>query len=154
MLSLNGDGSRRYTVPYLRLYSPDLLIEQKRVITQKLIEITLRTFHLRPEERHSITVQFIPPPEVSEINSSQVSIPGDTGIVLEVIAHHLTDAKERAFREEAATLLPPLLRTKAGKISRLLGFKPDPRRQVALQFAELSPAISDPFTEDSERRAA
>ena len=141
-------------MPYLRLYSPDLLIEQKRAITQELIDITLRTFRLRPEERHSITVQFIPLPETSEIDKPQLSIPCDTDFVLEVIAHHLTDATERAFREEAATLLPPLLPTKAGRIARLLGFKPDPRRQVALQFAELSPAISDPFTEDSEPRAA
>jgi hypothetical protein len=141
-------------VPYLRLHSPDLLIEQKRAITQKLIEITLRTFHLRPEERHSITVQFIPPPEASEIDNPQLSIPRDADFFLEVIAHHLTDEKERAFREEAVTELPPMLPTKAGRIARLLGIKPDPRRQVALQFAELSPAVSDPFTEDSELRAA
>jgi hypothetical protein len=141
-------------VPYLRLYSPDLLIEQKRAITQKLIEITLRTFHLRPEERHSITVQFIPPPEASEIDSPQPLFPRGTDFVLEVIAHHLTDAKKRTFREEAATMFPSLLPTKAGRIARLLGIKPDPNRQVALQFGELSPAVSDPFTEDSELRAA
>jgi hypothetical protein len=141
-------------VPYLRLYSPGLLIEQKRALTQKLIEITLRTFHLRPEDRHSITVQFIEPPEASEIGGPQSLFPRVTNFVLEVIAHHLTDAKKRAFREEAVSLLPPLLPTKAGRIARLLGIKPDPRRQVALQFAELSPAISDPFSEEPERRAA
>jgi hypothetical protein len=141
-------------VPYLRLYSPDLLIEQKRAITQKLIDITLRTFRLSPEERHSITVQFIPPPETSESDSPQPSTPHGADVVLEVIAHHLTAAKERAFREEAATVLPHLLPAKTGRIARLLGFRADRRRQVALQFAELSPAISDPFTDDTELQAA
>jgi hypothetical protein len=34
-------------MPYLRLYSRDVSIEQKRVIAQKLIEVTLRTFARR-----------------------------------------------------------------------------------------------------------
>ena len=143
-------------MPYLRLYSRDVSVEQKRAIAQRLIEITLRTFHLRPEERHNITVQFIPPPELRRVDSSQPLIPRGADFILEVVAHHLTEAKKRAFGETVATMLPPLLPTKArNRLARLLGIKPDRGRQVALQFAELSPAISEPFVvADSERRAA
>ena len=45
-------------MPYLRVYSQAVPIEQKRVIAEKLIEITLRTFHLRAQERNRITIQF------------------------------------------------------------------------------------------------
>jgi hypothetical protein len=100
-------------------------------------------------------VQFIPPPEVSGIDSSQPLIPRGADFMLEVVAHHLTEAKKRAFGEAVATMLSPLLPTKAkSRLARLLGIKPDRDRQVALQFAELSPAISEPFVADSERRAA
>jgi hypothetical protein len=142
-------------MPYLRLYSSDVSIEQKRAIAQRLIEITIRAFNLRLEERHSVTVQFIQSPQRSGVDSFQPLIPRGADFVLEVIAHHLTDAKKQAFGEAAATMLPPLLPTKArSRLARLLGIKSDPDRQVALQFAELSPAISDPFVADSERRAA
>ena len=141
-------------MPYLRIYSPDMPIEQKRVIAQKLIEITQRAFQLLPEERHRITVQFIPPPRESDIDGFPPAVPRGNDFVLEVMAHHLTEAKKRAFGAEAATMLAPLLPTKArSRIARLLGIKLDPP-QVALQFDDLSPAISDPFVADPERRAA
>jgi hypothetical protein len=142
-------------MPYLRLYSRHVQIEQKSTIAQNLIEVTLRTFHLRPEDRNRITVQFIPPPQVSGVDGSQPAIPRGADFTLEVMAHHLTEAKKKAFAEEAATVLAHLLPTKAGsRIARLLGIKPEPPRQVALQFDELSPAISDPFVMDPEPRAA
>ncbi len=75
--------------------------------------------------------------------------------MLEVMAHHLTEAKERAFAEEAGAMLAQLLSTKASsRIARLLRIKADSTRQIALQFDELSRSISDPFVVDSERRAA
>jgi hypothetical protein len=142
-------------MPYLRLYSRDLPIEQKRVIAQKLIEITLRTFHLRTEERNRITIQFIPPPQVRGANRFHLPIPRSGDFMLEVIAHRLTEAKERAFGEEAAAMLAQFLPTKAsGRVARLLGIKADPPRQIAIQFAELNPAISDPLIVDPEGRAA
>lgn len=142
-------------MPYLRLYSREVPIENKRAIVQRLIEITLRTFYLRPEERHLITVQFIPPPQAGEIGNSHPLIPRGADFVLEVIAHHLTEAKKRAFGEEAQTLLTPMLPTKArSRIVHLLGIKSDLPRRVALEFSELSPAISDPFAVDPDRRAA
>ena len=140
-------------MPYLRLHSPDLPIERKRAITQKLIEITLRAFHLRPEERHSITVQFIPPTEETETDGHPSLFPRATDFVLEVIAHQLTDAKKRAFREDVVSMLPPLLQTKAVRIAGLLRMRLAPHRLIELQFAELSPAISDPFIGEFERAA-
>jgi len=143
-------------MPYLRLYSRNVPIEQKRVIGQKLMEITLHTFHLRPEERNRTTIQFIPPPQVSGADGSQLAIPRGADFMLEVMAHHMSDAKKRAFAEEAATMLAPLLPAKArSRIARLLGIKASPAPQIALQFDELSPAISDPVViDDTERLAA
>ena len=142
-------------MPYLRLYSRNVSIEPKRVIAQKLIETTLRTFHLRPEERTQVTIQFIPPRQVSGIDGSQPAIPRGADFMLEVMAHDLTEAKKRAFAEEAAAMLTQLLPTKTrSRIARLLGIKADHPRQIARKFDELSPAISDPFFLDPERRAA
>ena len=144
-------------MPYLRLYSRDrdLTVEQKRLVAQKLIEITLRTFHLRPEECNRITIQFIPPPQQSAVDGSQLAIPRGADFTLEVMAHHLTEAKKRAFAEEAAGMLPQVLPTRASsRVARLLGIKADPFRQIAFQFDELSPAISDPYLVDLEQRAA
>ncbi|MGO9518826.1 MAG: hypothetical protein ACLPND_17470 [Candidatus Korobacteraceae bacterium] len=143
-------------MPYLRLYSRNVPIEQKRVIGQKLIEITLHTFHLRPEERNRTTIQFIPPPQVSGAGGAELAIPRGADFMLEVMAHHITDAEKTAFAEEAATMLAPLLPAKArSPIARLLGIKASRAPQIALQFDELSPAISDPVVmDDTELRAA
>jgi hypothetical protein len=52
-------------------------------------------------------------------------------------------------------MLTPLVPVKLrGRIARRLGIKTDATRQIALQFNELSPAISDPFIVDSQQRAA
>lgn len=142
-------------MPYLRLYARDLSIEQKRVIAEKLIEITLRTFHLRADQRYQTTVQFITLPQVCGVDSLQPAIPRDADFELEVMAHNLTEEKKRAFAKEAAAMLTHLAPVKLRiKIARLLGIKADRPSQIALQFAELSSAISDPFVVDPERRAA
>ena len=142
-------------MPYLRLYSRDIPIEQKRAIAQKLIDITMRTLRLRPEERNRITVQFIPPSQMTGDDAYQPVIPSNADFMLEVMAHHLTEAKKKAFGDEVASKLTQFLPSKAkGGIARLLGIKADPARQVALQFDELSPAMSDPFVTEPERRAA
>src|SRR5208283_2130638 len=95
-----------------------------------------------------VTTQHLPPSRVG-------AIPRGADFALEVIAHHLTEAKRRAFAEEAAAMFAQLLPTKArGRIARLLGINADPARQIAFQFDELSPAISDPVIEDPELWAA
>ena len=142
-------------MPYLRLYSQDVPIEQKRVITQKLIEITLRTLQLRAEDRHRISIQFIPLAEVSVVDGYQPVIPRDAGLMLEVLGHDLTAGKKRMFSEEAAATIAPLVPPKPKNlVARVLGIRDSTPRQIALQFKELSPAISDPFVFEAEQEAA
>ena len=140
-------------MPYLRLYARDLPIEQKRAIAQKLIQITLRTFHLRPDQRYRTSIQFITRSQA--VNGPKPAIPRGADFTLEVMGHNLTEEKKRAFAEEAVAMLTPLVPVKLrGRIARRLGIKTDATRQIALQFNELSPAISDPFIVDSQQRAA
>ncbi len=142
-------------MPYLRVHSQPLPIEQKRVMAQKLIEITLRAFHLRPEERNQITIQFISQAPARDGGPFPRAVPKDAGFTLEVIGHDLTEEKKAAFTEEAAGIITHLMPLKpVGLIARLLGAKAETHRQIALQFHELSPAISDPFVVDPLRRAA
>lgn len=142
-------------MPYLRLYSQDVPLKRKRVLSQKLIEITLRTLHLRAEDRNRITVQFVPLAEVSVVDSFQPAIPRDADFMLEVIGHGLTEEKKRLFIEEAAGAIASLVPSKPRSlVARLLGIKANGSRQIALQFKELSPAISDRFVLDAEREAA
>ncbi len=142
-------------MPYLRLYSPDIPVAQKQVIAQTLIEITLRAFHLRAAERNRITIQFIALPEVHGIDDLYRAIPRHADFTLEVLGHDLTEGKKKAFAEGVAVMLAHLMPAKPkGRIARLLGIKADAPRQIALQFNELSPAISDPFVLDTERQVA
>lgn len=142
-------------MPYLRIYSRDIPIGQKRVIAEKVIEITLRTFHLRAEERNRITIQFITLPQLWAVDGLQPLIPRDADATLEVMGHDLTEGKKRAFAEEAIATLAHLVPVKPrGRIASLLGIQARTPRQVALQFHELSPAISDPFVFDAEARVA
>jgi hypothetical protein len=128
-------------MPYLRLYSRDVPIDQKRVIAQKLIEITLRT--LRTEARNRITIQFLPLTQLRTVQGLKPLVAPDADATLEVIA------------EEAIAALAYLVPLKPqGRIASLLGIRARRPRHVALQFNELSPAISDPFVVDAERTAA
>ena len=136
-------------MPYLRVRSQALPIDQKRVMAQKLIEITLHAFHLRAEERSQITIQFLS--EAPEPDRDRK----DADFTLEVIGHGLTEEKKAAFAEETAGMITQLIPAKPrGLIARLLGSKADTQRQIALQFHELSPAISDPFVVYPPSRAA
>jgi hypothetical protein len=136
-------------MPYLRLHSRDLPIDQKRVIAQKLIEITLRTFHMRAEERNRITIQFIPQAKPGTVARLLPLIPRDADATLEILAHNLTEGKKRAFVEEATALLAHLVpENPESRIAGLLRLKAHRSRKIALQYIELSPAISDPFVAD------
>jgi hypothetical protein len=141
-------------MPYLRLYARELPIEQKRVIAQKLIEITLRTFKLRANQRYQTSIQFITR-QVSGVDGLLAAVPRGADFTLEVIGHNLTEEKKKAFAEEANAMLTPMAPVRLGsRIARLLGIKANSRRQIALQFKELSPAVSDPFVVDSQQVAA
>ncbi len=117
-------------------------------MARKLIEITLHAFRLRVDERSQITIQFISqaPARGSDLK--------DADFTLEVIGHDLTEEKKAAFTEETAGIITDVMPVKPrGLIARLLGAKPT-HRQIALQFHELNPAISDPFVVYPLRRAA
>jgi len=142
-------------MPYLRLYAQHLPTEQRRVIAQKLIEITLRTFQLHADQRYQTSIQFITLPQLSGIDELQAAVPREGDFTLEVIGHNLTEEKKRAFSEEAAAMLAHAAPMKPGnRIARLLGIKAKRPQQICLQFNELSPAISDPFVVDSQQCAA
>src|ERR1017187_9970858 len=101
----------------------------------------------RPDQRYRTSIQFITRSQA--VNGPKPAIPRDADFTLEVMGHNLTEEKKRAFAEEAAAMLTPLVPVKLRKrIARLLGIKADSTRQIALQFNELSPAISDPFVVD------
>ena len=141
-------------MPYLRLYARELPIEQKRVIAQKLIDITLRTFKLRANQKYQTSIQFITR-QVSGVDGLRAAIPRGADFTLEVIGHNLTEEKKKAFAEEAAAMLTPIAPVRLGsRIARLLGIKAKSPQQIALQFNELSPAVSDPFVVDSQQLAA
>ena len=126
-------------MPYLRLYSRDVPLKQKRVIARKLIDITLHALELQPEERSRITIQFIPLRRswmAEFVPSDKISPWAD--MTVEVNDHHLTEQKRRAFAEEAAPMLAGSLRGKTKqRIVGLLGKLPDPARQVDFQFNEM-----------------
>ncbi len=141
-------------MPYLRLYAQELPIEQKRVIAQRLIEITLRAFKLHANQRYQTSIQFITR-QGSGVGGLRSLIPRGAYFTLEVIAHNLTEEKKWAFAEEATAMLTPMASVRLGtRIARLLGLMANSSRQIALQFNELSPAISDPFVVDWQERAA
>jgi hypothetical protein len=142
-------------MPYVRIYSQDVPLEQKRFMTQKLIDITLRALQLRAEERNRITIQFLPQTQGWGSDRFVPAVPPGIDFTLEVMGHDLTEEKKRAFTEEATSMIAHLAPLKPRSlITRLLRAKADTRRQIALQFNDLSPAISDPFIVEPEDQAA
>jgi len=132
-------------MPYIRVYVPKASIKQKRSIAQKLIEITLRTFHLRPEDRYRISVEFI----------SRFRACTTNGLMVEVIGHDLTEGTKRAFAKEAAAMLAEFMRSNSrNPVARLLGITPETPPKIAFQFGELNPAISEPFVVHPGSQAA
>ena len=142
-------------MPYLRVYAQGLPAEQKRVIAQKLIEITLRTFKLHAAQRYQTSIQFITLPPLSGVDEPPAAIAREGDFTLEVIGHNLTEDKKRAFAKEAAAMLAHVVPMKPrNRFARVLGIKTKQSQQICLQFNELSPAVSDPFIMDSQHCAA
>jgi phenylpyruvate tautomerase PptA (4-oxalocrotonate tautomerase family) len=145
----------RTPMPYLRLHSPKVPIEQKRIIAQRLIEATMRAFHLRPNERYNVSVEFVSEPNSSAADLVGGSLGRHADCIFEVMGHDLTEAKKKAFAKEVAALITPLLPLKSRmRLARLLGVKPDESHQIAFQFGELTPAISEPFVAHPSSKAA
>ena len=91
----------------------------------------------------------------SGVGGGEAVIPRGADFTLEVIGHNLTEEKKTAFAEEAAAMLALMAPKKlVPRVVRLLGIKAKSHRQIALQFNELSPAVSDPFVVDVRPWAA
>ena len=127
-------------MPCLRIFSPYVPPAQKRLIVQKLIEITSRAFQFRAEDRHRINIQFILLPRLGSVTGLEPVIPRDADFFLEVNDHGLTEEKKRAFAEEVRPMLTQVLAAKPRTwFNRLPGIRPGISRQVALLFNEVIP---------------
>jgi hypothetical protein len=121
-------------MPYFRLYSRELSLAEKRILAETLIAIALSAFRLRPDERHQITIQFMPR-SMSPARFDQLFRKGEKTAVLEVSDHGLTVEKITAFVEAATRLLSESGAVKhRGRFARMLGWEMDPARQIAFQF--------------------
>ena len=142
-------------MPYLRLSSPALPIDQKQAIANNLIEITLRAFRLGADQRYQTSVQFVTLPQSEMMPSPGSGSECHPGFTLEVIGHNLTGEKKKAFAEEASAMLTAFAPTKWwNRVIRWLGIRVNTDQEVDLRFHELSPAISDPFLADLYDKAA
>ena len=139
-------------MPYLRLYARKLPIEQRRVIARNLIEITLRTLKLRPDQRYQTTVQFITVPRAG-CGGGFLASACEADFTLEVLGRGLTEQQKRAFAEDATAMLRQVEPANPwSRFVRLL--RGEGAHQVAFQFSELSPAVSEPFVVRSQYIAA
>jgi len=109
-------------MPYIRLYSNATSLRAKRRIAGQLISIAQRSLELPDDERHSVTVQFLPP---------QVSRP-DYCAVLEVAGQTIEPMKMVRFVGEVTPVLGSQFSQK-GPLQRLFGIK-DSRKLVAVEF--------------------
>jgi hypothetical protein len=129
-------------MPYIRLYSREVPLAKKRILAEKLITIALGAFRLCPEDRHQITVQFMPQ-SMSPARFDQLFRRGEKSAVLEVSDHELTVEKITAFVEAATPLLSQSVAIRhGGPIARMLGWDTDPARQVAFQFNDTGPVAA------------
>jgi len=141
-------------MPYLRVYSRGLTIEQKRTIAQRLMDVTLHTFQLRPEQRNQMTIQFVTESQLDRLGGHAL-IPREADFKLEVISHDLTESRKRAFGEEAVSTFAQLEQpTPWERIARMFGVGSASAGRVIFQFNELSPAVSEPFVVNQDRMAA
>src|SRR5580698_5625817 len=112
-------------MPYIRLYSREMSLAEKRVVAEKLISIALDAFQLPSEERYKISVQFMPRDfsraPVDELPS------GEAEAVLEVSDYHLTVHTVASFVDAARPMLSQSAVVKPpSRLARWLGIEPDP----------------------------
>jgi hypothetical protein len=87
-------------------------IERQRAIAQKLVEITMHAFRLRPQERYQVSIEFISEPKSNAGNCFGLLSKRDADCIFEVMGRDLTEEKKRAFAEETAAFVAPLLHSK------------------------------------------
>jgi hypothetical protein len=132
-------------MPYIRLYSREVPLAEKRILAEKLISIALSAFRLHPEDRHQITIQFISR-NMSPARFDPLFRKGETTVVLEISDCELTAEKITAFIDAATPLLSQSAAVRhPGPIARMLGWKTDPARQIGFQFNLPSPGRASAF---------
>ena len=143
-------------MPYLRLYSREVSLAEKRMLAEKLIRVTIGAFQLRPEERSNITVQFVPR-QLAPGSFDAVFSADEPSAVLEVSHEDLTVHKIQALVDAATPVLQQSAAVpRPGPIARMLHRQADPARQVGFQFNEMrSPErYADRFSSADLRKAA
>jgi hypothetical protein len=143
-------------MPYIRLYSREVSLAEKRTLAEKLIRLTLGAFQLRPEERANTTVQFVPRQLAAGSFDSAFSA-DEPSAVLEISHHDLTVHKIQALVEAATPLLQESAAVpRPGRIARMLHMQADPARQIGFQFNKTSSPGRDAgsFASDEWRKAA
>jgi phenylpyruvate tautomerase PptA (4-oxalocrotonate tautomerase family) len=133
-------------MPYLRFYTPELTVEQKRDIARDITEAMLRALRLPLEARDWTIVHFFPfSPENYAVGGVLSSDSGVVDYHLEVSDRSLTQPmRERIVAEVTPTLV------------RLLGLKDDDRFKINIIFRSYSLddlAIGGFFLRDIERQA-
>jgi hypothetical protein len=141
-------------MPYLRLYSANIPIVQKRVIARNLIDISHRVLNPHSDEGPRTTIQFITLPQQTD-GGLEWAIPRRAHCMLEVIAHDLTKERRQAFAAQTASMLAQLMPINwLAQIARRLGLHIIKPENIAFQFSELSPAVSDPWETNQQPLAA
>ena len=142
-------------MPYIRVYLPKASVDDRRFIARKLIDVTLRTFHLRADERHRISVEFVSSSPARWADYLVHEAEDREDFMVEVMAHELSEERERAFSNAAAAVLDEFLTFRwQSRIARLLGINMHAHPKIAFRFGELNPAVSEPFVVHSGPLAA
>jgi phenylpyruvate tautomerase PptA (4-oxalocrotonate tautomerase family) len=111
-------------MPYLRLYSPELSLDQKRRIARELTEAMMKILHQKEDERYWCTLQFVPYRlEDFAVGGRLAYDSMQADYYLEYGDHHLTQER----REKIAQGLTPLL-------AELLDLKPTETHRIQIQF--------------------
>ena len=132
-------------MPYIRLYSREVPLAEKRLLAEKLISIALDAFGMQPDERYRISVQFVPR-KLSPASIDSFFRLDRAAAVLEVCDNNLTVHKVTAFVEAATPVLSQSAAAgRTYRAARMLGFNPDPSRQIAFQFNETRSPSGDSF---------
>jgi hypothetical protein len=128
------------------VYFPEASIEKRRFIAQKFIDVTLRSFRLRAEDRHCISVEFISTSPVRRENHIPPTTENGDDLMVEVIGHDLTEERKHAFSGEAAAVLDEFFTPRwQNRITRFFGIETHTAPKIAFRFGELNPAVSEPF---------
>ena len=136
-------------MPYIRLYSRNIPLHEKRWIAQRLISITQRTFHLLPEHAENITIQFLPKHKLPAAENISAQPPD---VMLEVSSEELPEEAVSAFVEAAAPMLSHSAAVGGrSQLSRMLRLGANQSRQIAFSFNQLD---SQNMAVPVERKAA